>query len=75
MPTTVRRRQGRTSPIAPGGGWGPSPLAPAGEASLSGPMPANDNLLDALEVIEYEDDEFHTDRLMSPDEIRDLWFE
>jgi ABC-type sugar transport system substrate-binding protein len=39
------------------------------------PVITNDNLLDALEVIEYEDDEFHTDRLMSPDEIRDQWFE
>jgi ABC-type sugar transport system substrate-binding protein len=39
------------------------------------PVITNENLVKALEIINYEDGDFAVDMLMSPEEIRDKWFE
>ncbi len=38
------------------------------------PVITNDNLLKELEIINYEDDKFFADQLMTPEEIKDRWF-
>ena len=38
------------------------------------PLITNDNLADEMKKIEYEDDRFTADRLMTPDEIKENWF-
>jgi hypothetical protein len=38
------------------------------------PVITNENLSKELEIINYEDDNFFVDKLMTPEEIMDKWF-